>query len=104
MSFIQCRLPHFLARVVYMSFSKLNLTLNCISSSIDEIIKRNKKEKRANSKAAKAKNKRLANRNNVLKKLNKDGQQSSLFSRRGAFQFQGKAQGTKWKNLRRNPV
>ncbi|XP_062392529.1 H/ACA ribonucleoprotein complex subunit 1 [Sardina pilchardus] len=60
-----------------------------IDLSLDEIIKRNKKEQRENNKATRAKNKRLANRNNVLKKLNKAGQQSGVFSRRGAYQFQG---------------
>ncbi|XP_041949289.1 UAP56-interacting factor [Alosa sapidissima] len=54
-----------------------------IDLSLDEIIKRNKKEQRENNKATRAKNKRLANRNNVLTKLNKVGQQS------GAYQFQG---------------
>ncbi|XP_063058377.1 uncharacterized protein si:dkey-17o15.2 isoform X2 [Engraulis encrasicolus] len=46
-----------------------------IDMSLDDIIKKNKEEKKA-QRAEQAKNKRLKTRNNVLKKLNKEGQQA----------------------------
>lgn len=55
----------------------------------DEIIKLNKKEQRANRATNRAKSKRAANRNNVLKKLNQVPQQQRGLGR-GAQQYQGK--------------
>ncbi|XP_016416139.1 probable H/ACA ribonucleoprotein complex subunit 1-like protein isoform X4 [Sinocyclocheilus rhinocerous] len=59
-----------------------------IDLSLDDIIKLNKKEQKANRAANRAKTKRAVNRNNVLKKLNQVPQQQRGL-RRGAQQYQG---------------
>lgn len=55
----------------------------------DDIIKLNKKEQKANRATNRAKSKRAANRNNVLKKLNQVPQQQRGIGR-GAQHYQGK--------------
>ncbi|XP_058632792.1 TATA-binding protein-associated factor 2N [Onychostoma macrolepis] len=59
-----------------------------IDLSLDDIIKLNKKEQKANRAANRAKTKRAGNRNNVLKKLNQVPQQQRGL-RRGVQQYQG---------------
>ncbi|XP_067263831.1 uncharacterized protein si:dkey-17o15.2 [Chanodichthys erythropterus] len=59
-----------------------------IDLSLDDIIKLNKKEQKANRATNRAKSKRAANRNNVLKKLNQVPQQQRGLGR-GAQQYQG---------------
>ncbi|XP_043094516.1 probable H/ACA ribonucleoprotein complex subunit 1 [Puntigrus tetrazona] len=59
-----------------------------IDLSLDDIIKLNKKEQKANRAANRAKTKRASNRNNVLKKLNQVPQQQRGL-RRGAQPYQG---------------
>ncbi|XP_073697324.1 uncharacterized protein [Garra rufa] len=59
-----------------------------IDLSLDDIIKLNKQEQKANRAANRAKTKRTVNRNNVLKKLNQVPQQQRGL-RRGAQQYQG---------------
>ncbi|KAK7164765.1 hypothetical protein R3I94_003223 [Phoxinus phoxinus] len=56
-----------------------------IDLSLDDIIRLNKKEQKAN----RAKSKRASNRNNVLKKLNQVPQQQQRGLRRGEQQYQG---------------
>ncbi|XP_061092221.1 UAP56-interacting factor isoform X2 [Conger conger] len=58
-----------------------------IDMTLDEIIELNKKEQKAMSGAQRIKNKRMANRNSILKKLHRDGQQRFPF-KRGAYQIQ----------------
>ncbi|XP_056093822.1 UAP56-interacting factor-like [Rhinichthys klamathensis goyatoka] len=57
-----------------------------IDLSLDDIIRLNKKEQKAN----RAKSKRASNRSNVLKKLNQVPQQQQRELRRGEQQYQGK--------------
>ncbi|KTG42289.1 hypothetical protein cypCar_00000337 [Cyprinus carpio] len=64
-------------------------TSDKIDLSLDDIIKLNKKEQKANRAANRAKTKRAVNRNNVLKKLHQVPQQQRGL-RRGAQQYQGK--------------
>ncbi|KAL7838685.1 hypothetical protein AOLI_G00270890 [Acnodon oligacanthus] len=56
--------------------------------SLDDIIKLNKKEEKANRAAFRARNKRAANKNNVLKKLSQVPQ-TRRGLRRGTLQYQG---------------
>ncbi|XP_042580281.1 H/ACA ribonucleoprotein complex subunit 1 isoform X2 [Cyprinus carpio] len=63
-------------------------TSDKIDLSLDDIIKLNKKEQKANRAANRAKTKRAVNRNNVLKKLHQVPQQQRGL-RRGAQQYQG---------------
>ncbi|XP_062844979.1 probable H/ACA ribonucleoprotein complex subunit 1-like protein [Trichomycterus rosablanca] len=59
-----------------------------IDMSLDEIIKLNKKEQKANRAAVRARNKRVQNKNNILKKLSETPPARRGF-RRGALQYQG---------------
>ncbi|XP_036420636.1 spidroin-1 [Colossoma macropomum] len=59
-----------------------------IDMSLDDIIKLNKKEQKANRAAFRARNKRAANKNNVLKKLSQ-APQTRRGIRRGTLQYQG---------------
>ncbi|KAJ8405220.1 hypothetical protein AAFF_G00322110 [Aldrovandia affinis] len=58
-----------------------------IDMTLDEIIELNKKEQKATSGIQRTKYKRMANRNSVLRKLGREGQQHFPF-KRGAYQFQ----------------
>ncbi|KAG7464551.1 hypothetical protein MATL_G00166740 [Megalops atlanticus] len=58
-----------------------------IDMTLDEIIQLNKKEQKSASGAPRVKNKRAANRNSVLRKLDREGQQRFPF-KRGAYQYQ----------------
>ncbi|KAJ8337937.1 hypothetical protein SKAU_G00369030 [Synaphobranchus kaupii] len=58
-----------------------------IDMTLDEIIELNKKEQKASSGAQRTKNKRMANRNSILKKLGREGQRRFPF-KRGAYQIQ----------------
>ncbi|XP_051973769.1 UAP56-interacting factor isoform X2 [Xyrauchen texanus] len=65
-----------------------------IDLSLDDIIKLNKKEQKAN----RAKTKRVANRNNVLKKLNRGAQQDQGPGRmRGFWRQRGSRRGMVWR-------
>ncbi|KAL6463305.1 hypothetical protein MHYP_G00276960 [Metynnis hypsauchen] len=59
-----------------------------IDMSLDDIIKLNKKEQKANRAAFRVRNKRAANKNNVLKKLSQVPQ-TRRGLRRGTLQYQG---------------
>ncbi|XP_055799300.1 UAP56-interacting factor-like [Salvelinus fontinalis] len=59
-----------------------------IDLSLDDIIKLNKKENKANKAANKARDRRTTNKNTVLKKLDRAGQQQIFPFRRGPYQFQ----------------
>ncbi|XP_041750102.1 UAP56-interacting factor-like [Coregonus clupeaformis] len=59
-----------------------------IDLSLDDIIKLNKKKNKANKAANKARDRRTTNKNTVLKKLDRAGQQQTFPFRRGPYQFQ----------------